>query len=69
MPHLTSSNSNIQQKMKELKNMEVINIKNEKNDLKINLLPKKEKEIKENINLEMGRLIEMEKVVMGKYIF
>ena len=54
MPHLTSSNSNIQQKMKELKNMEVINIKNEKNDLKINLLPKKEKEIKENINLEMG---------------
>ena len=61
MPQLTSSNSNIQQKMKELKSMEVINIKNEKNDLKINLLPKKEKETNENSNLEMGRLIEMEK--------
>ena len=61
MPYLTSSNSIIQQKMKELKSVEMVNLKNDKNDLKINLLPKKEKEIKENINLEMGRLLEMER--------
>ena len=62
IPHLASSSSNIiQQKMKELKSMEIINLKIDKNEATKNILSKREKEIKDNINLEMERLLELER--------
>ena len=63
--HLPSSEYNlIHQKIKELKSMEIMNIKSDKIDQKLNSLIKKEnkyQEYKGNINTEMNKLIEQER--------
>ena len=59
IPKITPHNSNlILEKMKELKNQEIINIKNDK---KIDLSLKKDPKYRINIDQEMEKLIEMEK--------
>ena len=59
IPKITSQNSNlILEKMKELKKIEIINLKNEK---KIDLPLKRDSKYKDNIDKEMEKIIEMEK--------
>ena len=64
-PHLPSSTYNlILQKMKDIKSFEIINSKSEQKDGKLKQLTKKDnnlQEFKNNINLEMNRLLEMER--------